>query len=127
MDDIVIVSSDPDSPHSVRARLVIGDITSVGDTPSPMAARLSNHPNPFNPRTTLKFEMARAGRVELGVYDLQGRRVRVLVSDILPAGHHEVMWDGLDNQGRILSSGLYFARAVMPDGVSAARKLTLVR
>ncbi len=126
-DDIVIASDDPNSPHDVLARLVIGDITSVGDTPSPMTARLSNHPNPFNPRTTLSFDLAQTGRVELGVYDLQGRRVRVLVSEMLPAGRHEVMWDGLDNRGRALSSGLYFARALLPDGSTAARKLTLVR
>ena len=126
-DNIVIASTDLDSPHSVRARLVIGDVTSVGEMPSPAIARLSNHPNPFNPLTTIRFDLARAGRTELAVYDLQGRRVRVLVSDVLPAGRHEVAWDGLDSQGRTVSSGLYFARALMPGGVSAARKLTLVR
>jgi len=126
-DDILLDSDDPAAPHAVRAKLIIGDVTGVDGPPAAVASRLANYPNPFNPRTTLRFDLARAGRVELAVYDLQGRRVRVLVSETRPAGRHEVSWDGRDDQGHGLSSGIYFARVVLPDGAHAARKLTLVR
>lgn len=127
-DDIVLASDDPAGPHTVRAKLIIGDVTDVDGPPgAAIATRLDGYPNPFNPRTTLRFDLARAGRVELAVYDLQGRRVRVLVSAALAAGRHEIVWDGLDGQGRTLSSGVYFARATLPDGVNAVRKMMLVR
>ena len=127
-DNIVLISDDPLGMHVVQAELRIGDVTGVGEPPTAAAAsRLDGYPNPFNPRTTLSFDLARAGRVELAIYDLQGRWVRVLVSEVMPAGRHEVTWDGLDGRGRGLSSGMYFARAVLPGGVSAGRKLMLVR
>lgn len=126
-DPIAIVSSDPVSPHSVLARLVVGDVTDVDGPPEPTVAGLSNYPNPFNPRTTLRFELAVAGRVELAVYDLQGRLVRTLLSGMVAAGRHEAVWDGRDDAGRALASGTYLARAQLPGGGAATRKVALVR
>jgi hypothetical protein len=68
-------------------------------------------PNPFNPRTTIRFGVAVGGPAQLAVYDVGGRRVRVLLeSPALPAGNHEVIWDGRDDGGRDLASGVYLAR-----------------
>jgi len=64
-------------------------------------------PNPFNPRTTLAFDLPRAGHVELAVYDLRGRRVRVIESAELPSGHHVRHWDGRDDAGGAVASGTY--------------------
>jgi len=127
-DNIYIFSDDPTGIHLVQAKLIIGeDTTDAGDTPAITPARLSNHPNPFNPQTTLRFDLARAGRTELAIYDLQGRRVRVLVAEVLAAGRHEVNWNGADELGRSVASGVYFARLQMPDGRGISRKLALVR
>ncbi|MBD3219745.1 hypothetical protein GF314_00760 [bacterium] len=89
---------------------------------------LAAHPNPFNPQTELTFELARAGRVELDVYDLAGRRVARLVASDLPAGLHHAVWSGRDDHGRPVSSGTYLARLHGPGAVGEqVTKITLVK
>jgi len=106
--------------------LQVPDQLTAAATP-PVVTRLAgNHPNPFNPRTTLAFATARTGPVQLLLYDLRGRLVRRLVDGDLPAGHHEVIWDGRDGQGREQASGVYLARFVA-DQVVQEHKLVLVR
>ncbi len=83
-------------------------------------------PNPFNPRTSIGFSLPEAASVELGIYDLHGRLVTVLVSQVYGAGDHSVMWLGNDGQGRQLSSGVYFAR-LRTGEILQTRKLLLVR
>ena len=85
-----------------------------------------NVPNPFNPRTVLRFEITQDGPVSLKVYDAVGRVVRVLVDEDLQAGPHEVVWDGRDMGGRAAASGIYFARLVTPSSVQS-RKMVLSR
>jgi hypothetical protein len=67
-------------------------------------------PNPFNPRTTIKFDLPVAGAVRLAVFDLAGRLVRTLVGEQMAPGNHEVLWDGRDGSGREVGSGTYLAR-----------------
>jgi len=70
-----------------------------------------NVPNPFNPVTRIRFDLARDGRVRLAVYDVAGRMVRTLVDKELQAGpNHEVVWNGLDDAGQRVSTGVYFYR-----------------
>lgn len=83
-------------------------------------------PNPFTPRTALRFELARPAHAELHVYDLRGARVRTLQDGALPAGRHERWWDGTDRSGRRLAGGVYFAR-MHAEGVTQVRKVLLVR
>lgn len=71
-----------------------------------------NEPNPFNPATTIKFTIDRADRVSLNVYDVSGKLVRKLVEKNMTSGHHSEEWDGLDDNGNPVSSGLYFYRLV---------------
>jgi len=68
------------------------------------------YPNPFNPSTRVDFSLGEAGHASLRVYDLAGRRVRTLVDAELEAGAHEFEWDGRDDAGRRLPSGVYFVR-----------------
>jgi hypothetical protein len=86
-------------------------------------------PNPFNPRTTFGFTLARDARVELAVYDVRGRLVRRVLDEALAAGAHpgRATWDGNDDQGHASPSGTYFLRMKTPDGFSEARKMTLLR
>jgi hypothetical protein len=81
------------------------------DLPPPLAVvPLSAAPNPFNPRTTVRFTTPQAGPVSLDAHDLRGRLVRHLVDDVLAAGSHEIAWDGRDDAGRPLPSGTYLLR-----------------
>lgn len=100
----------------------------IGVPPHAIAAArlLPAYPNPFNPQTTLRFEIPAAGRVQLEVFDARGRRVARLQDAALPAGSHETTWDGRDDAGQPAPSGVYFARLEFPGGCCASR-LSLVR
>lgn len=87
---------------------------------------LAAAPNPFNPRTTVRFSLAGAGEATLAVHDAAGRLVAVLASGHQEAGSHEARWDGRDREGRAVASGTYFARLRSGDDVRTLA-LTLVR
>ncbi|MDO9170599.1 MAG: FlgD immunoglobulin-like domain containing protein, partial [bacterium] len=105
--------------------------TGVGDGGGPAPrGRLSNHPNPFNPRTTIDLVLPGDGTpvpVALEIYDLRGRRVAsVFEGDLAGGQRYGFTWDGRDDRGRNLAAGLYFCRA--GTGATAqVLKLTLVR
>ncbi|RJR29141.1 MAG: T9SS C-terminal target domain-containing protein [Candidatus Latescibacterota bacterium] len=95
-------------------------------TPAARFALEQNVPNPFNPSTRLRFSLAEAGHVRLVVYDVLGRRVRTLLDRSLPADHYEIAWDGRNNDGVRVASGVYFCR--LESGKSkATRKMVLLR
>jgi hypothetical protein len=97
------------------------------DLAAPPGAQLHrNHPNPFNPRTTISFTLERAGPAELAVLDPAGRRIVVLAARTFGAGTHSLSWDGRDARGRALPSGTYIVRLATGTEV-VARKVTLLR
>jgi len=106
----------------------VNNQTSVGIAGFPArAVLLPIQPNPFNPQTTVLFDLPRTMVVELAVYDLTGRLVRVLAADeVYSAGSHSVGWRGLDTQGRAMPSGTYLVRLQSEDGVQS-RKVSLIR
>jgi len=85
-----------------------------------------NYPNPFNPSTIIKFGLPEQQRVRLVVYDFLGRAIRTLRDEEMPAGYHEVIWDGKDEHGLDVASGLYFYR-LTAGAFMEARKMVLVR
>jgi hypothetical protein len=84
-----------------------------------------NYPNPFNPVTTIRFALAREGRVSLVVYDVAGRRIRTLVDRSLPAGAHSVEWDGLGDAGAEVQSGVYLYRLRTAAGTETKKAILL--
>jgi len=108
-----LTTTDPDrTPLLHQLSVTCGTSVDVGDpalVPAVTVLR-PNYPNPFNPRTTFSFGLARAGRATLKLYAVDGRLVRTLVDESLAAGYHDVTWDGTDDAGRRLASGAYFAR-----------------
>jgi len=84
------------------------------------------YPNPFNPRTTIRFDLAEAGPVRVAIFDLAGRLVRTLVDENLSAGSRETVWDGRDSWGRNVGSGSYVARVESGDTIGMVR-LGLIR
>ena len=69
---------------------------------------LQNYPNPFNQTTTTGFTLTRSDFVNLNIYDLLGRRIKTLVLEKLPAGYNSVIWNGTDESGKNVASGIYF-------------------
>jgi photosystem II stability/assembly factor-like uncharacterized protein len=99
------------------------------DAPSPAAQLLTlpqNHPNPFNPSTSIEFGLPEPGLVTLGVYTAGGRLVSTLKEGHLQAGYHSVRWTGHDRNGRSMPSGVYVYR-LEAGGRSLSRKLVLAR
>jgi len=90
------------------------------------ARRLAAWPNPFNPKTTLRFTNPTVGHVTLRLFDCSGRLVTSLVDERLPAGSHETVWDGRDAGGRPVASGVYFAR-LEAEGFRTSGKLVLLK
>lgn len=87
---------------------------------------LGAFPNPFNTSTTLEFTLPEAGDVELTIYNLAGQQVRTLASGAFSAGTHAVQWDGCDNHGLPVSSGIYLSRLTAGDKAVTSR-MTLVK
>jgi len=69
-----------------------------------------NYPNPFNPATTISFNLPKSSKVTLKIYNLLGQEVRTLADHVMEAGSHSISWDGKDNSGDPVSSGVYFYR-----------------
>lgn len=112
---------------TVLDTLTIDKVSAVEGAPVAASLRLLQVlPNPFNPSTTIRFELPAAGQVRLAVYDVAGRLVRTLVDDFHPAGADEAVWDGCDAAGRNMPSGTYFAR-LESAGRSETSRMSLVR
>jgi hypothetical protein len=93
----------------------------------PMRLELhQNAPNPFNPTTTIAFDLPASGEAHLDIYDVAGHRVRSLVSGHLDAGAHRVVWDGRDARGLRVSSGIYFSR-LQAGELARVRKMVLAQ
>ncbi len=85
-----------------------------------------NYPNPFNPTTAIRFELPKATHVRIVVYNTLGREVKVLLDAQREAGYHVVRWDGTNNAGRAVGSGVYYYRVQAGDK-QEVRKMTLLR
>jgi hypothetical protein len=93
---------------------------------SPVTIGLCAYPNPFNPSTTIAFNLSQSGYACLVIYDLRGREVVSLLNGSLSAGLHTVTWNGRDNQGHSVASGVYLARLVA-GGASTTNRLMLLK
>jgi hypothetical protein len=89
------------------------------------AVLLQNRPNPFNPVTTIRFALPAAGHVTLRVYDPAGRLVRTLIDGRLEGGWREIAWNGRDDTGRSVASGVYFCRLATDRSTSAVKMILL--
>ena len=97
-----------------------------GKTDVPKASYLSRaYPNPFNPSTVIEFGLARACRVRLAVYNVVGQEIKTLVDEDKPAGNYSVPWNGEDNSGRRVPSGVYFCKIVAAHHVQSSKLVVL--
>lgn len=105
--------------------------TSVGDgdvvTLNRRGALGASHPNPFNPSTSVPILITESGHADVQIYELSGRRVRSLLESHLPVGQHLIAWDGADDKGRALVSGVYFVQLRFDGVVSDTRKVILLK
>ena len=104
-----------------------GECGSVGvETPSGSNQLAQNYPNPFNPQTTIAFSVNDRGLVTLRVYDVAGGLVRTLAHEEFTAGAHTKVWDGRNDAGSPVSSGVYFYKLVAND-FTQTKKMVLLK
>jgi hypothetical protein len=126
---MVVYSNDPLNPLiEVPVSLsVVPTGVSTGANPLPVSFALEpNRPNPFNPITTIAYDLPQTAKVRLVVYDVGGRQVRELVNGSQAAGRREIVWDGRNASGDFVASGVYFYRLIAGDFVQT-RKMVLLK
>jgi hypothetical protein len=89
-------------------------------------ALYQNYPNPFNPNTTIQFDLSQSGKVSVKIFNVRGELIRALIQSQVNAGSHVVNWDGRDENGQNLASGLYFYQLTV-NSFSATKKLLLIK
>jgi len=112
----IYLVSNSGSSVVVPVNLTVGDISAAGDELPAAATLLGNWPNPFNPQTVIGFALPGDQDVKLRVYSTRGRLVRDLLSGRQAAGRHRVVWDGTDDFGHPVASGIYFYRLETSEG-----------
>ena len=112
-------------PYIMRVTLQ-GTGVELAEAPRFWPTLLQNHPNPFNPATKIEYSLASRARVRLRIYDVRGNPVAELVDGSVPEGPHEVTWDGRDDRGRAVSSGVYFYQLEVA-GAAASRRMVLLK
>ena len=93
---------------------------------APLTTINGNYPNPFNPETQISFQISKDSYVSMNVFNLKGQLVKSLVNENLKSGSHTITWNGNDDNGRAVASGIYFFR-LSNDGVNKIHKCTLMK
>lgn len=118
------------APHSVvfleLYRSAPTSIKKAKNIPPGDFALAPNYPNPFNPGTTIRFYLPYHSRVKLEIFDINGRKIRTLLSSDFPKGNHQVSWDGKNDAGVQVTSGIYIYRLQAANFV-ASRKMLLIQ
>jgi hypothetical protein len=118
-----VVAPDPNDPTAIASQTAHDG----GNSAQPAAPQLHPcYPNPFNSSVVLPVDLPTQLSVRLSVYNVAGQRLRVLVDEVLPTGHHRVRWDGRNADGREVGSGVYLVR-LEAAGQAQLRRVALVR
>jgi hypothetical protein len=131
-DTLTIVAASRFDPAATATKKIITTVdkkTGVDDGNFQVPGRFTldqNFPNPFNPETVISFSLDKPGDVTLSVYDILGRTVTTLYHGLLPTGQHQFRWNGTDDNGQGVASGVYFYR-LSSDQMSLTRKMALMK
>jgi hypothetical protein len=121
-------SNDPDVWEEARdslAQIILRrDSSGIGETPYILSP---NVPNPFDRTTIINYTILREGILKLAIYDILGREVKVLLDGYVPIGAYKIEWDGIDSEGKRVSSGAYFYQIRGEDGKSSAKKMIFLK
>ena len=134
IDDFAVYSGDNNAPY-VRGRVFFfagwdSMGTPVPDHNRPLLPKTTelknNYPNPFNPSTTIEFDLPRKSHVQLQIFNLSGQLVSTLINGVFSAGSHSVTWNGRDGSGRLMASGIYFY-SLRTETTIQSRKMILLK
>jgi flagellar hook assembly protein FlgD len=112
---------------SIEKLDLMTDVDLENNETSPLNFSLEqNYPNPFNPTTTISFKIPQKSKVLLEIFDIFGKRIKTLIDDELKTGTYKVEWNGRDEKGNPLSSGIYIYR-LSAGKVFLTKKMTLIK
>lgn len=123
----LLQTNDPANPEIILPITLNVDYVGTNEDELPLTTRLEgNYPNPFNPSTRIDFSLQTANFTNITMYNCKGQLVRTLLAEQVPAGHYSVVWDGRDEQGRQVVSGIYFCR-LTSGNQEVAKKMILLK
>ncbi len=124
-----VIVQNPDGGRGILTNgFIVTGATGVEEGAAPSRYALGqNHPNPFNPSTLIPFDIRESSHVTLKIYDITGRLVRTLVDRELAARHYEERWDGLNDAGMPVGSGVYFYRLIAGKNFVSVKKMVLLK
>ncbi|MCL2064653.1 MAG: choice-of-anchor D domain-containing protein [Candidatus Cloacimonetes bacterium] len=120
---ITVIHNAENSPNLIN--ITGGGTVSITDILEVKTELLGNYPNPFNPVTTINFNLEIESIVQIDIFDIRGSKLITLVDNVFSAGKHQIIWNGQDDFGHELGSGLYFYRMKTDDYVSVKRMMLL--
>jgi hypothetical protein len=115
-----------ESKYSPELNVLVTSVAERGDGTPTKYALEQNYPNPFNPETAIRFQLPASSHVRLSIYTALAQEIRVLVDDMQSAAYHVVVWDGRDNAGNPLPSGVYFYR-LETEKFTAIKKMVMMK
>jgi hypothetical protein len=124
--DVLSASSDDDKVAWYKSEAITA-IFEEADSHECASHLEQNRPNPFRSPTTIRFTLSRPTEATLTIYDVAGRRARILLNGAVSSGAHSLIWDGADDSGLPLSGGTYFCRLVTDTGITEGIQLILLR
>ncbi len=92
-----------------------------------LVTAITNSPNPFNPETMISFSIMQESEVELSVYNVKGQKIRILANNNFQQGNHSILWDGKDEAGQPVSSGVYFYKLDVNGKTETVKKCLLLK
>jgi hypothetical protein len=114
--------------HSGFTILDINDLTPISEhIISFNEAKLTNYPNPFNPSTTIDFSLQNDSKIELSIFNIKGQIVKTLTNNEFTSGTHSIIWNGDDNFGKAVSSGIYYYKLNVNGKTEAVKKCLLLK
>jgi len=123
---IIVISCDSWDTKTIQVALNVETVGETGDYLIPALELKGNYPNPFNPETDILFQIADNENIKLSIYNLKGQLVRTVFDSYLPAGHHSITWNGCDNYGKQVGSGVYFYK-LSTNKISKVKKMILLK
>jgi len=134
--EIEITITKEEGPNAIIADIIIWeDKPSNNGNPNPIITKSlpkdfslsQNYPNPFNPETTIEYTLPKSEHISLSIYNLKGQLVKTLVNERKSPGYYNVRWEGKDNRGNQVSSGIYFYTIKAGSSFTSTKKMLLIK